>query len=332
MIILDDGADLLRATPGLFFNSIHSIGVKNRPDMIVGIEQTRGGSNRPTFNGLPFPIINVAGSYAKTEIEYPHVANLVAKKLLKVIQTEITPEIKRKPLIGVIGFGTMGQAVTTKMLECGFEVIVFDKDRSRFNSDSQIIHYDNSAILIANADIIIGCTGKDITQKKSNLSAFLYSRQKKWLISTSSKDREFNTLLRVIQSEIKGLGYAPDPFRTIHYENHATGVIDILRGGFPINFDNEAHSVPPECIWPTRSALLLACLSAVQMQKNYQKNFSLDINTFMFSPQAQLLIMKKYFELNPNDISLITLAEMSENMLLNHIIQHSEGTFANSLK
>lgn len=332
MIILDDGADLLRATPGSFFHSLTTTGIKNRPNLIIGIEQTRGGSNRPTFQGFPFPIINVAGAFCKTEIEYPYVANLVVKKILILVNKEIIPEIYRPPVIGVIGYGSMGQAITNKLLTAGFDVIVYDKDNNKINSIYPALPYDNASILISNADVIIGCTGKDITYSKANLSAFLYSRTKKWLVSTGSKDREFNALLRMIQSEAKGLGYAPDPLRTINYENHAGGTINILRGGFPINFDNTAHSVSPKFIWPTRASLLLACLTAIKMRKSNEKMSFREVGTFMLPPKAQLLIIKKYLEMNPKDKFLTHLMEMPDTILLDHIIKNSEGNISRAFE
>lgn len=321
MIILDDGADLLRATPGSLFYAGSTVEEINRPNTIIGIEQTRGGTNHPLFHGLPFPIINVAGSLAKTQIEYPFVAKIVSDKVLALIE-EITPNLKKTPVIGVFGHGTMGKTIVASLTSHNLPVIVFEKNQEKRENVLPAIHYDNSAVLIANADIIVGCTGEDITALPENLSAFLYSKQAKWLISTGSKDHEFNSLLRLIQHEMKSLGCIPNPLENIRYENKVGASLNILRGGFPINFYNHKHSVPPEQIWPTRAALLLACLTAAQINRVVLKSKT---NTIMLPPQVQMSIIKKYCSLNPNDEGLSYLAKLTDQEMLDLIINQSEG-------
>ncbi len=325
LIILDDGADLLHATPGIFFNSAAAITLKNKPDMIIGIEQTRGGTNHPLFSGLPFPIINVAGSFIKTTIEYPKVAEIVANKVLMSINAMPKKDIKRLPIIGVLGYGTMGKAIARHFLAQGFSVIAYDKNKTKQDELTQIKHYDHASIMIANADIIIGCTGEDVTAKPSNLSALLYSKHKKWLISTGSKDYEFNSLLRTIQNERKGLGYLPDPLQTIHYKNHVGVMLEIIRGGFPVNFTNEAHSIMPEHIWPTRAALMLACFLAADIRHNHFKKYLRNINTFMLPSNIQALILRKYCEYNSSEKKLSRLCELTEQEIDKFISKNSDG-------
>lgn len=324
IIILDDGADLLRATPGYLFHGTSSRHFKNKPEMIIGIEQTRGGTNHPLFSGLPFPVIDVAGSFIKAKTEYPKVAEIIASRVTELINEQMGKELEFLTVIGVLGYGTMGKAIAKHFVEKGFTVIAHDKDKTKRDQFLEVIHYDNPSVMIANADVVIGCTGKDVTLKKANLDAFLYSRQKKWLISTGSKDHEFNHLLRVIQNEVKGLGYVPDPLRTIFYENYVGGVLEIVRGGFPINFTNEAHSVMPEYIWPTRAALMLACFSAVYMKKNHFKHYK-NINVFTLPIEAQSAILKKYCELNPNETELTELCQKNKQDLYKCIAENSDG-------
>ena len=326
LIILDDGADLLRATPGALFNKKRCAGTLNRPEMIIGIEQTRGGTNHPLFSGLPFPIIDVAGSFAKAELEYPRVAGLIADQVISLVTRSAgTSPGYTEPVVGILGFGTMGKAVASRLVMAGYSVLAYDQDSNKQAHFDGVVHYNNASVLISNADIIVGCTGKDTMGEEANLSALLYSRRKKWLISTGSKDHEFNSLLHVIQNEVKSLGYMPDPLETIEYENHVGAVIEIVRGGFPVNFTNEAHSVPPEHIWPTRAALMLACLSAVRMRREGLNKFRRSINIFMLPTTVQLLILKKYCELNQGEQELIELSGLKTPELLDFIAERSDG-------
>lgn len=331
LIILDDGADLLQATPGEFFSETSVNFIKNKPDMIVGIEQTRGGTNHPLFSGLPFPIIDVAGSFVKAEIEYPKVAKLVAKKIFAITE-EIYTQLGYQPVVGILGYGTMGKAVAKVFSNAGLSVIVYDKNSNRYDNLSQVVSYDNSSVLIANADIVIGCTGEDITAKQDNLSALLYSRRPKWLISTGSKDHEFNSLLRDIQNNVKGLGCSQNHLATIQYKNRIGVTLNVLRGGFPINFTNEAHSVDPEHIWPTRAALMLACALSVYLRKNYFDEFLKNINIFKLPPDIQALILQKYSVISPRENTLLGRCNLSQDDLYKYIADRSDGLLLDIMK
>jgi S-adenosylhomocysteine hydrolase len=326
LIILDDGADLLRATPGSFFNELNTAGIKNKPEMIIGIEQTRGGTNHPLFSGLPFPIINVAGSFIKTHLEYPKVAEIIAQQIITLIEQTVVKKRATRPVIGLLGYGTMGKSIASNFVNKGFTVIAYDKNRGKRQEATKIVHYDNSAVLIANADVIVGCTGEDITAIKQNLSALLYSRQKKWLINAGSKDHEFNSLLRTIQNEARALGYVPKPLQTIRYENRGGAELEIIRGGFPVNFTNQQHSVSPQHIWPTRGSLMLACLTACRVRHNTFRQSSRNINTFMLSPEAQVLIMNKYHNLNQEQNPL---SQLNQKTMYEFIMRHSDGELLN---
>lgn len=324
VLVLDDGSDLLRATPGILFDNTLSDTSFFKPDLVIGIEQTRGGINHPLFGGLPFPIINVASSYVKAKIEYIRVAEVIVNKLEKIITEEIFEKLQRNPVIGIMGYGTMGRAIAKKFLEKNFEVIVYDKHKKNYLDD--FIYYDHSPVMISNADIIIGCTGEDITLDPANLSAITYSRQTKWLVSASSKDHEFNALLRKIQYEKKFLGSIPDALKTITYLNINQKEINIIKGGFPINFDNSEHSVPPQYIWPTRASLFLAALSAVNLT-NKERLFQHNINLYMLTPSAQLLILRKYIQLNPKDECIRDIKELNDDVIIDKFIKNSDSIF-----
>ena len=198
LIILDDGANLLLNVPAELFN-----GIKNKPSSIIGIEQTRNGLNNVCFQGLPFPVVNVAGSWVKNIVEYPWVVRAIIGKLNHIFNTQIASNYSRlstKYVFGVVGYGAMGQTITKELISRNFKVIVFDDDIVRRSSIPRENRYPNMQALISNSDIIIGCTGTDITSSPQSLASIVYSRDKKWLISASSKDTEFNSLLIEIQN------------------------------------------------------------------------------------------------------------------------------------
>ena len=316
LIILDDGGDLILSTPGKLFN-----GISYKPKRVIGIEQTRGGSNHRCFNGVPFPIINVAGSYIKTTIEYPWVAEIIANEVIKEIHEKAKANFVKKPIIGVVGNGTMGMAIISKFVAQGYCVLAYDKAHKKI-PDKKIIWYTDITSLMSNADIIIGCTGTDITENPNNLNAILNSVKPKYLVSTSSKDIEFNSLLLHIQEITKKLGHTPDPLENIEYLTPFDYKITLLKGGFPLNFNNKKHSVPPEKIWPTRAALLGACLMAVHA---HNKEALKTADVLKLDAYIQKLILHKYSSLNPDDPAVRTTKLLTDEELTPFILERSDG-------
>lgn len=326
MIILDDGADLLRSTPGIFFDAFKNISFKNKPGFIVGVEQTRGGTNHPLFSGLPFPIIDVAGSHIKTLIEYPRVASVVADKVGEFLSCKCTHMFKRKPIIGVIGYGAMGAAVSKVFVEKGHRVIVYDPQfQNKKCTEEGVTFYSHSSTLIANANIIIGCTGRDITEDSSNLSALLYSQQDKILVSTSSKDYEFNAFLRVIQNETKEMGVIPNPLENISFTNFVGSNIQVLRGGFPVNFDNSPHCVPPKYIWSTRVALMLSCIYGSSLSARDFSDEKKRVNTVALPSEIQRIILREYLQDYSKDPLLSVFQTMNDDDLESYLESHSDS-------
>ena len=326
MVILDDGADLLRSTPGIFFDAFKNISFKNKPSFIVGVEQTRGGTNHPLFSGLPFPIIDVAGSYIKTIIEYPKVASVVAEKVSDFLSSKGLFDSQYLPIIGVIGYGSMGAAISKVFVAKGHRVIVYDpRFQNKENTEKGVTFYSHSSTLIANANIIIGCTGRDVTEDASNISALLYSQQDKILVSTSSKDYEFNAFLRVIQNETKEMGVIPDPLENISFTNFVGSNIQVLRGGFPVNFDNGPHCVPPKHIWSTRVALMLSCIYGSSLSEKDFRDERKKINTIALPSSIQRMILREYL-MNFNTDPLVSCFEtMNDDDLEEYLARHSDS-------
>jgi S-adenosylhomocysteine hydrolase len=320
LIILDDGADLLLSTPGILFTEQF----KNKPKAIIGIEQTNGGANTTGFKGLPFSIINVAGTYVKKRIEYPHLANLITKRVVKLIETEVSTNIKHSPIIGILGYGNMGQTMTDALNKKGFRVIVYEKEfKKRLKIKNT--HYPELANVLTEADIIIGCTGKNIIDYDNELPILLNSIKNKWLISTSSKDIEFYNLLTYIQDSTKKPQQLPNTLADINYKNKQGATIKIIRGGFPVNFDNGSHSLCPDKIWTTRAALLLATLYASSSDEHIQTVLS-KAEIWSLPVKLQVAILKKYVKLNPQDYYVRDLLS-HEAKLIELVLKNSIGSF-----
>lgn len=319
IIVLDDGADLLLNIPNEIYRLCRSEG-----RFLVGIEQTRGGSNRTFFNGLPLPIINVAGAEIKNRFEYQWVAKEIVRILTNDSLYSIELQLGRKPRIGIIGYGVMGHTVANELSQRAFQISIYDPKTKSVPENSAVTHLSNAVVLISGVDVIIGCTGTDVTANQAVFDALHYSPTPKWLLSTSSKDLEFNYLLHKCQEQMMQMYCTPDVLQTVVYRNHYGSAISLLRGGFPINFQNTIHSVPPEKIWPTRAGLLLASLMALKYQEALTRD-SGSSKVYQLDPWAQMLIYHHYTQIHPADPQLKSLSAFSDQELCQYFCNFSQG-------
>lgn len=319
IIVLDDGADLLLNIPHEIYRLCRSGG-----HYLVGIEQTKGGSNRTFFHGLPLPIINVAGSGIKNRFEYQWVAKEIVRILSTVSLCEIASQLGRKPRIGIIGYGVMGHAIAKELKIREFQISIYDPKINSIPENSAVTHLSNAVVLVSGVDVIIGCTGTDVTASQAVFDALHYSLNPKWLLSASSKDLEFNYLLHKCQEQIRQRYCTPDVLQTVVYRNYYGSAIHVLRGGFPINFQNTIHSVAPEKIWPTRAGLLLASLMALKYRETLIRG-SGNSTVYQLDPWAQMLIYHHYAKIHPADPQLKSLRACSDYELCQHFFNCSQG-------
>lgn len=284
ILILDHGGHALTFIPQQILQNYK----------VIGIEKTTGGLVNMEKQGFspPFPIIGVANCAAKKILESPLIAEAVVKKLLPLIPID-SPNL----ICGVVGFGAIGKALTAKLLSMGHKVIVFDNNHQQLQDikDRPDITITNELpTLIAFADYIFGCTGRDIT---TSHDALRLSPKNKTLISCSSEDIEFLSLLQTIQRKKKYDKLVTEPLADIEYKNDAGGYIRILRGGFPINFDNTGESVPAQDIQLTRALVLGAILQAIHF---FKKSEILESSLiYSLDPIIQRFVVNEWIKYQP---------------------------------
>jgi len=150
-------------------------------------------------------------------------------------------------------YGAIGKAVTSALESQGKRVVIYDKNQSTDSSDS-LEH------IIERADYIFGCTGADIT---SNIvHSILQARSQKVFLSCSSEDKEFLSLLQEITK--KKRFHQDIIFDDISYTTDAGGAITIVKGGFPVNFDDSGESVPSQDIQLTRALVIAGIIDAIK--------------------------------------------------------------------
>lgn len=251
---------------------------------IVGVEKTTAGLINPATQGLPFPVIEVASCATKKILESPIIAEETIEKLIPLI-----PVADKKLTCGVISYGSIGKAIADKLLSMGHKVVVYDADLSKLQNTGNAIPTKELGALVAFADYIFGCTGRDIT---TQLDLFRLCNRDRTLISCSSEDKEFLSLLHFIR--VKYNGKAPsNPLAEIEYINDSDCTIKILRGGFPVNFDNKSE-IAPNKIQLTRSLVLAGVIQAAQFFK--QKDIMSSGGNYMLDPKQQKFIAQEWLK------------------------------------
>lgn len=222
IIILDDGGELLEQIDDFLMNS----------ENVVGIEQTSSGYNKLVQRELILPIINLARSEIKKNMETPFIVetamNLLHRKLSKLSQ------IPQKILI--MGNGVLGSKIHT-LLQKDYEVMRFD-----INPEKSDIPPEKLNENLGEFDLIIGCTGR--TSLRQEVHRFL--KKGCTLMSVSSSDREFDAI-----SLRRKTAKTTSCFEDIEVEG-----IKLLNCGFPINFTGQGEEEDPNLIQLTRALII----------------------------------------------------------------------------
>lgn len=224
---------------------------------VAGVEQTRGGLYSGISNGLPFPLVEVASSAAKRHLESPMIAAAVFKSTQEFLATM---DLQNDTVCGVVGNGAIGEAIASYLLEMGVKVVVFDVSPQAFSkvsSHSNLYRLDSIESVIINAECIFGCTGTDITDGIDILN--IAKGKRKVFISTTSEDREFLGLLKIIAQQI---GLETDPLSDISFNSNTGCEILVKNGGYPVNFDRTPWNVPANDIELTQCLMLGSFIQA----------------------------------------------------------------------
>lgn len=276
IIVLDDGGHVLDQTPTELLD--------DKPK-IIGIEQTSSGVL--DASSQLYPIIELATSAIKgLEAEF------IATKASDTIR-EIFKDTTNDKIVGIVGFGHIGQAVFKAVKKMGFKrVFVYDANSEKTRGiNGHAIRTKDALFTVA--DCIIGCTGKDIIgpHELTNIDSRTTPLT---LISLSSKDIEFRTLLEYIHRNNRNGSTAP--LTDIHYKNSQNVTHLIYNGGMPANFRNQqAMSVNEHDIQLIRGLLLQAVLQAKEMTmlpslEGLAANYMLD-------PERQAFVSKTWLSL-----------------------------------
>jgi S-adenosylhomocysteine hydrolase len=236
------------------------------------MEQTRRGAKLLRATGAlgpRFPVVNVAESRSKLELESPLIGESVARALDERLREAGGGLSSRSPVL-VVGFGSVGAAVARALRARGVVVSVADADpRAAAVASADGFASAPLASALPRVGILVGCTGTEWFAPAGLASVALGEVA---LASASTADVEFRAanelpLTRLTYpAEAEECG--PSLFREVHSSyalptgpRHA-----LLNGGFPCNFDGSIDPIPPRAIQLTRALILAGACSAVASQ------------------------------------------------------------------
>lgn len=281
IIVLDHGGEANKFVPFRILETFN----------VVGVEKTTAGLAALQKKDPLFPIINVATCMSKLILESPLIAEAVMEKLAPFINLAANEPTE----CGVIGYGAIGREIANKLLEYGHRVIIYDKNSSQLAyapSHQNLVTTNDLSSLVNFSKLIFGCSGADVTQ---SLDAFRLAPANKILISCSSEDREFLSLLLATQQKYNGKGRViANSFKDVVYTNAFQKEITILRAGFPYNFDLSGLSVPANDIQFTRALVLASVFQAIDFLA--QKQFRDSTQLFALDGKLQKYVVKQWLQ------------------------------------
>jgi hypothetical protein len=267
----------------------------NRPNLdAISIQQTASGlfSNRLHSEVRR---INVARSAAKRFFESKIIVSGV---LRKVEQLQV---LKDHHKIGIIGLGSLGTKLGLELCANGHKVYTYDHVSTKNVSGSQ--REESWQECISKADVIFGCTGHNFMH---HFPSFINGtkRQKK-LISLSSRDVEFQSLLKESTLYEHLVNFDDLKMRTALPLPHV-----IYNGGFPINFDRQVEWERENEICLTRALVLQGILQALCVKRIHNPN-----RIEKLAAVAQRELVRTWLEMNKQDCNDYEISEKNFNNL-----------------
>ncbi len=318
IIILDEGGRCIEQIP-------QEILLKYK---IIAIEQTRGGLYNSRLSLTPFPVINVAASAVKKTFE----SRLIADALIRCLERKLPDSDISNMQVGIIGYGAIGQAVAEYFINKGHKIFIYDKDIDVENRrtgageklPNGVVPLTSEQMVAINSDCVLGCTGKDITEKIDAMSLV----RDTVIVSCSSEDKEVKSLIKKIANVVENKLFIP-PMNDLILLTDNDSKILIPNGGCPINFDKTAESDPHEMAL-TRLLLMGSILQCLVQLAGMEDEINVTHQDVMLDPYIQYLaaqLWKEEFAVTEEE-----QLKISSEDFLDYIKDYSGGNFVTQCK
>jgi S-adenosylhomocysteine hydrolase len=267
LLVLDDGAYFLEAASCF----------EELPRNCCIVEQTSRGFKKISKNAAmasvlrQIPLVNVAQSIAKSQLESPFIGAAVCASLFHHIKDRLCVSTTA-PRCLVLGYGHIGKAVTGFLkTQFGFtrdQTFVCDPRLTSDPPKNGFQTWDRS--LGGTFDLVIGCSGTT----SFDVGDYVFLNDKAILVSASSGAVEFNRRNIVEWAALCETDNVSIDGNIDQSNFHADIQIrfpgrraTLLNGGFPINFDGRICCVPDRYIQITMALMVQAAVQAVHADK-----------------------------------------------------------------
>jgi len=266
LIVLDDGAYFIEAAATF----------KRRLPHLAVVEQTTRGFIKISGNaalrlfGESIPIINVAGSTPKLDLESPWIGKAVSAALqhhasaLRSLRD--TYSLDRSTRALVLGYGAIGQHVA-KELRGRHTVHVHEPDRRRARRAvaDGFTPWDRTD-LDTKFGLVVGCSGR----RSLGVGDYVYLEDRAILASASSGSVELSRGAFIDLAATSGAddiwidtqGLHEDQIHRPLFINLVDREVAFLNSGFPVNFDGRVNCIPARYIQPTSVAMVQGAVQA----------------------------------------------------------------------
>ena len=248
IMILDEGGRLVRAATSMRLPSRHRV---------VAVEQTtRGLDLFGAASGRALPLISVAASRPKREIE----ARWVAQTMLEGIRSQVQTVPTLGDAITLVGFGAVGAHLAGELAKTPGVLTIVDMELSRIalalKGGYRVLSLQEAKRHPVN--LWLGCTGR--TWLRASDLALLGETL---LVNCASSDIEFPAgYIRRCAAPTDSDGLPVPWHRAFTMATSAGTATTLANGGFPINFRGQLDTIPPREFQLTRALMLCGAYQA----------------------------------------------------------------------
>lgn len=237
------------------------------------VEQTTRGINEIARLNLLCPVVNVARSRAKREIEGP----LIARSMVTGLESRLNEwrSVFRlsKAHALIIGYGVIGRNLAQELSRRGFSVSVFERDHDSIDAVTDHVSTVETSLpqALSQCSVVVGCTGGKIRIQEEHLDAM---RDHAILVNGASSDMEFESWRfrkadKIVYSSCEGspVDRARRPWDNLYVINHRGKRMFLANGGFPINFSFTREPISCSRFQITRALMFLGILQCIGCSK-----------------------------------------------------------------
>ena len=301
ILVLDDGGTCGTSIPNELV----------RRYTVAGVEQTSFGMFRFEKHPPPFAVMSWARAAVKLQIG----GSLFSQCLLARLQTHVLGGATLTgETVGIIGLGSIGNAMAHLVERQGNHVIFYDPDPQLQIPDylhGRITRCDSLEELMLRCDYVFGCSGRNPFKDQWPLKY----RPGIKLFSASGGDQEFGPIIRDLRTRrnFDVTAFAWD----IHADNGPSGPISIAYLGYPYNFvARDIEAVPTRVVQIETCGLLAALIQARTYLHWCEEGRVTSHGIHRISPEAQRFVYETWLTaMNDQHVDLPQLYGFNPSVL-----------------